>query len=119
MPVEKSLDAKLRSIHADPVGARDFILADAKDADMAFGMSAPGLMAGGSRSQLARFPGTFLNVAPANVVRLPKCVRSGPIVPAAFFTPLMVWQPTQAPEAKICAPWAAGAPGEAVTGLAS
>lgn len=43
MAVEKSLDAKLRSIHADPLGARDFIIADAKDADMAFGMAAPGV----------------------------------------------------------------------------
>ena len=42
MPVEKSLDEKLRSIHADPVGSKEFIIADAKDADMAFGMSAPG-----------------------------------------------------------------------------
>lgn len=42
MPVLKSLDAKLRSIHADPSSASDFIIADAKDADMAFGMSAPG-----------------------------------------------------------------------------
>lgn len=42
MPVSKSLDEKLRSIHADPHGAPDFIIADAKDADMAFGMSAPG-----------------------------------------------------------------------------
>lgn len=49
MTVEKSLDAKLRSIHADPAGAKDFIIADAKDADMAFGMSAPGITrAGGS-----------------------------------------------------------------------
>ena len=47
MPVEKSLDAKLRSIHADPSGARDFIIADAKDADMAFGMSAPGVVRNG------------------------------------------------------------------------
>ena len=39
----KSLDAKLASIHADPGGARDFILADAKDADMAFGLAAPGI----------------------------------------------------------------------------
>jgi hypothetical protein len=39
----KSLDRKLAAIHADPSGAKDFILADAKDADMAFGMSAPGL----------------------------------------------------------------------------
>ena len=39
----KSLDAKLASIHADPGGATDFILADAKDADMAFGLAAPGI----------------------------------------------------------------------------
>lgn len=38
----KSLDQKLARIHADP-SCRDFILADAKDADMAFGISAPGL----------------------------------------------------------------------------
>jgi hypothetical protein len=41
-PMEKSLDRKLANIHADPSGARDFILADAKDADMAAGMAAPG-----------------------------------------------------------------------------
>ncbi len=40
--VEKSLDAKLKRIHADPHGARDFILADAKDADMALAIGAPG-----------------------------------------------------------------------------
>jgi hypothetical protein len=39
----KSLDAKLAAIHADPVGARAFILADAKDADMAFGLAATGI----------------------------------------------------------------------------
>jgi hypothetical protein len=38
----KTLDAKLAAIHADPVGALDFILADAKDADMAFGLAATG-----------------------------------------------------------------------------
>src|SRR4051794_14519986 len=38
----KSLDQKLANIHADPFGANDFILADAKDADMAAGMAAPG-----------------------------------------------------------------------------
>lgn len=42
----KSLDAKLARIVADP-GCRDFILADAKDADMAFGLAAPGLKPGG------------------------------------------------------------------------
>lgn len=38
----KSLDRKLANIHADPYGARDFILADAKDADMATGLAATG-----------------------------------------------------------------------------
>src|SRR3954468_5663686 len=41
--MQKSLDRKLAAIHADPSGAKDFILADAKDADMAFGIGAPGL----------------------------------------------------------------------------
>ncbi len=39
----KSLDQKLAAIHADPHGAKEFIIADAKDADMAFGIGAPGL----------------------------------------------------------------------------
>ncbi|CAN5876000.1 hypothetical protein BH23PLA1_BH23PLA1_01920 [soil metagenome] len=38
----KSLDRKLAAIHADPQGCREFLLADAKDADMAFGIGAPG-----------------------------------------------------------------------------
>ena len=38
----KSLDAKLAAIQADPHGCREFIIADAKDADMAFGVTAPG-----------------------------------------------------------------------------
>ncbi len=38
----KSLDRKLAAIHADPHGCREFIIADAKDADMAFGIGAPG-----------------------------------------------------------------------------
>jgi hypothetical protein len=40
--MEKSLDRKLAAIHANP-SSREFILADAKDADMAFGIGAPGL----------------------------------------------------------------------------
>src|SRR5207248_8544169 len=36
------LDVKLRRIHADPLRAKDFILADAKDADMALAIGAPG-----------------------------------------------------------------------------
>ena len=45
-PHQKTLDLKLARIVADP-GCRDFILADAKDADMAFGLAAPGLAPGG------------------------------------------------------------------------
>jgi hypothetical protein len=40
--VQKSLDVKLARIHADPHNAKDFILADAKDADMALSIGAPG-----------------------------------------------------------------------------
>jgi hypothetical protein len=39
--MEKSLDRKLAAIHGDP-DCREFILADAKDADMALGLGAPG-----------------------------------------------------------------------------
>ena len=41
--MDKTLDRKLAAIHADPFGSREFILADAKDADMAFGIGAPGV----------------------------------------------------------------------------
>ncbi|MCS6849610.1 MAG: hypothetical protein NZ700_00395, partial [Gemmataceae bacterium] len=40
--MNKSLDLKLARIHADPHGSKDFILADAKDADMALAIGAPG-----------------------------------------------------------------------------
>ena len=39
--MNKSLDAKLAEVRANP-SSRAFILADAKDADMAFGVRAPG-----------------------------------------------------------------------------
>src|SRR5204863_9163884 len=42
VPRMKSLDQKLANIRANPGGARDFILADAKDADMAAGLAATG-----------------------------------------------------------------------------
>ncbi len=45
-PAQKSLDSKLARILRDP-GCGDFILADAKDADMAFGLAAPGIRQGG------------------------------------------------------------------------
>ena len=38
----KSLDQKIANIRAHPSGAKDFILADAKDADMATGLAATG-----------------------------------------------------------------------------
>jgi len=38
----KTLDQKLARLHADPARCRDFILADAKDADMALSIGAPG-----------------------------------------------------------------------------
>jgi len=42
MPVAKRLDAKLTRIRAGSATRGDFILADAKDADMGFGLTAPG-----------------------------------------------------------------------------
>jgi len=45
----RSLDRKLAAIRANPQSTREFILADAKDADMAFGVRAPG-----QRGYLAR-----------------------------------------------------------------
>lgn len=45
----KRLDQKIANILRDPSGAKDFIIADAKDADMAFGITAPGPAAGSCR----------------------------------------------------------------------
>ena len=39
----KTLDAKLAALHAEPGVADAFILADAKDADMAYGLAATGI----------------------------------------------------------------------------
>src|SRR5688572_30851108 len=41
--MQKSLDTKLSNIRANPSASKDFILADAKDADMAAGLAAPGM----------------------------------------------------------------------------
>lgn len=38
----KSLDRKITEIRSNPSGSKAFIIADAKDADMAFGITAPG-----------------------------------------------------------------------------
>jgi len=45
----KSLDQKIANILANPSGAKDFILADAKDADMAGGMASGGKHLGSGR----------------------------------------------------------------------
>src|SRR5260221_2832754 len=45
----RSLDQRIEAIRANPRSTREFILADAKDADMAFGVRAPG-----PRSYLSR-----------------------------------------------------------------
>jgi len=49
----KTLDAKLARIRAGQDAPRDFILADAKDGDMAFGRAAPGPRPDGSLKTLA------------------------------------------------------------------
>jgi hypothetical protein len=54
--MQKTLDQKLANIHRDPHGARDFILADAKDADMATGLAATGVdVVTGRRRTLAEY----------------------------------------------------------------
>ncbi len=55
----KRLDQKLESIRRDPSGSREFIIADAKDADMAFGMQSPGPRYHGDRPPGAQFPRPF------------------------------------------------------------
>ena len=65
--VGKSLDHKLDRLLADP-GCRDFILADAKDADMAFGLAAPGHRAGGSFRSLEEFRDTIREIVRQGLV---------------------------------------------------
>ncbi len=47
----KSLEHKIANIRANPSGSKDFILADAKDADMAAGLAAPGKDAATGRTR--------------------------------------------------------------------
>lgn len=62
--MQKSLDRKLAAIHADPSGSKEFIICDAKDADMAFGAVSGGPRAS-YESSSADFPyrsrGEFLD----------------------------------------------------------
>ena len=65
----KTLNAKLAAIHADPAGAPDFILADAKDADMAFGLAATGVdPATGQPRSLAEFRDQIRDVVSQGLV---------------------------------------------------
>ncbi len=59
--MEKTLDQKLARILAD-ASCRDFILADAKDADMAYGLSAPGA----ARSTTPARPASAPSMSTAN-----------------------------------------------------
>ncbi len=52
--MEKSLDVKLEALARNPA-CRAFILADAKDADMAFGIASPGRAADGRLRSLSEF----------------------------------------------------------------
>jgi hypothetical protein len=52
--MEKALDSKLAALKKDPC-SREFILADAKDADMAFGISSPGMTLDGRTRSLSDF----------------------------------------------------------------
>ena len=45
----KRLDRKIANILAGSTSPKDFIIADAKDADMAFGVTAPGPQSGSCR----------------------------------------------------------------------
>src|SRR4051812_26575638 len=65
----KSLDTKLANLRADPTGAEDFILADAKDADMATGLAATGVdRATGKRRSLADYRDQMREVVKQSLV---------------------------------------------------
>ncbi len=70
--MQKSLDRKLAAIHADPHGSKEFILADAKDADMALGLAAPGTRAAADGSTrfktLAEFRQNIRHVVEQQIV---------------------------------------------------
>ncbi len=51
----KRLDRKLQNIRAGTATRKDFLIADAKDADMAFGIAAPGLHADGGWKTLNEY----------------------------------------------------------------
>mgnify|MGYP006299576325 CR=1 FL=1 len=72
----KSLDRKLEAIHADPSGCREFIIADAKDADMAFGITAPGPQRGSCRHGYNEAEGCYKTL-PDYLQQIREVVRQG------------------------------------------
>src|SRR5437762_1025464 len=80
-------------------------------------MSAPGLSAGASAIQLARCAESLGKSPLAMVVRLPTCVRFGPMTPGE--TPWIVWQPIQALRAYTALPRSAIVPGAGAAGPSS
>lgn len=72
----KSLDRKLAAIHADPSGSDEFIIADAKDADMAFGITAPGPQRGSCRHGYNEAEGCYKTL-PDYLQQIREVVRQG------------------------------------------
>lgn len=70
MPVSKSLDEKLHRLRAGAATRRDFIIADAKDADMAFGVTAPGATAAGGWRSLADYRAQIRDLVRQGIVDL-------------------------------------------------
>ncbi len=67
--MEKTLDVKLAALKKDP-GSRVFILADARDADMAFGISAPGLDNDGRLRSLADYRDQMRQIVSQGMVEI-------------------------------------------------
>jgi len=61
--MQKSLDQKIAEIRANPSGSKAFIIADAKDADMAFGATAPGPQQGKCRHSYNESEGCWKTLA--------------------------------------------------------
>ncbi len=67
--MQKSLDTKISNIRSNPHGAKDFILADAKDADMAFGLASPGAdTQTGKMRSLSDYRDQIREIAKSNLV---------------------------------------------------
>lgn len=65
--MKKTLEQKLDAIHGDP-NSNDFIIADAKDADMAFGIAATGTNPDGSHPSLAAYREKIKDVVEQGIV---------------------------------------------------